>query len=84
MGSKWRSNLWELGCGNLGATLCARQLGTLFVVLTNAPAVEPPGSFVFVELPAIADFQYLIGSYLPLDPTKNFPYGYPVEPDVPV
>jgi hypothetical protein len=84
LGSSWRKNVTDLGLGSLGAGLAARQLGTLHVIITNAPASEPPGAHVWVEEPGIPDFPYLIGSYLPVGGATTFPYGYPVAPDVPV
>jgi len=72
--------VWREGFVGLGASVAARQLGTLFVWITNAPDPTVPDSFVVVEVPAIPDFPYLIGAGVKLIPGSNFPYGYAVSP----
>lgn len=83
MDHSWGRNVADLGLGALGATLAARFLvftGPWYLI--NADRGAPTAVVVRVPLDTEPFLQYLFTT-VPKG-VANFPYGYPVTPDVPL
>ncbi len=83
MDHSWGRNISEYGLGGTGATICARYHTTpsSLLVITNAYHVGETETW-FVPLDLAADVPYVLmmnGKFAP-----HFPYGFDVEPDVPM
>lgn len=83
MDHSWGRNILKYGLGGYPCTLCARLLApTGTVVITNQPRTD--GNVYFIRVPAdtLPDAPYtyeLVARFAP-----HFPYGFAVEPDVPL
>jgi len=75
--------VWGFGLGNVGATVCSRWLFNASTIITNADPTWQLGYYALWFLPNTADSPYLVGTGSG-QPHTNFPYGVPVEPNVPV
>lgn len=78
MESEWSSNVWDLGIGSLGATLCARVLTAANWYQTNAPNQFSGPGRIYFEYPPTGDSPYGFGEYVPPLEHPNFPYGLDV------
>ena len=78
----WGRNVTEYGLGSMGVTLASRLPGT-FRVVTNGTHPAFPGFHVEAYLSLNPDTPILT-SLAPNNPGHpHFPYGIPVEPNVP-
>lgn len=75
--------MWELGLGDLGITTCSPWLFDANLIITNGDPIWEIGLFATYHLPNTADAPY-VGSTGGGVPRTNFPYGIPVQPNVPV
>lgn len=83
MESNWGRNVSDLGLGDLGATLAARLLDAPQYIFTNVTSLSTIPLVAVFQLPDMADDPYAtaVASRLP---GSHFPYGYDVEPFVPL
>lgn len=83
MGSSWSANVARYGLGGTGATLAARLLDFAEVLVITNQQIDPT---ICVRWDVPQDFEpdrdYFSAGIPRLAP--HFPYGYHVEPDVPV
>lgn len=79
----WSQDVARQGLGSLGITLCSRLLGTAQNFLTNQPA---GGDCIQYLVPtAVNPHAAYVGTTLSKLPGHpHFPYGYDVEPNVPL
>lgn len=83
MESKWGREVFDQGLIDIGASLASRL--SLFpprYFLTNAPA--NPGFCIVAVLPAETPIYYQIGQMVKRVQGTNFPYGWDVDPNVPL
>lgn len=83
MDHSWGRNVSEAGLTTLGATLASRipifgEGAWLLNVRT------PTSTLIWYEPPLDTEIPYGFAVQALPDPTKNFPYGWVVEPDVPL
>lgn len=73
----------DQGLGDLGATLAARYTGpggvTRWLLNTRLPTLR-----LFAQLAVDTPERIVIGIAASGGPFPSFPYGYPVDPDVPL
>ena len=83
MEHKWGRNVYHYGVSDLGITLCSRLLGFgPTFVLTNKPALGNVCVYIQTVLDTASPLPYVVGVLPKFAP--HFPYGWPVEPDVPL
>jgi hypothetical protein len=80
---KWGRNVLDLGLGSTGATICSRYPATPQFVLTNAPGFAGGTKQLWIiSLDTDAPWEVHSVGFPPS--LGNFPYGEPVEPDLPM
>lgn len=84
MGSSWHANVWEAGLGGIGATVCARLLGAGETWLTNALVAPDTNLAVVATAPPTSGSEVYTWSARDITGLGHFPYGFAVEPNVPV
>lgn len=82
MESSWRSNVWDIGLGGAGCTLCAPVLDIPGLVVTNGSSVNPEWMSFWLTHADTQRWEEVIFDKSVFAPL-NFPYGYHVAPDVP-
>lgn len=84
MESSWHCNAQILGLGSLGIGVCSPLLVAPDIVITNGyPGLRVTDPVAAYGLPNSADAAYF--TYVAGKPSERyFPYGYDVQPNVPV
>lgn len=83
MESSWGRNVRFYGVGAAGATLAARFLVAPNVILTNGRDKTNPALVLAWQLPDLVT-QEMIPGGINVTGLGNFPYGFDVEPNVPL
>lgn len=74
----------DYGLGSTGATLAARYPAQPHIILTNAPGFAGNTKQMWFIPPANSQLRWEVFSVGFPAILGNFPYGEPVEPDVPL
>lgn len=83
MESSWSRNVADYGLGSLGATLAAR-LPTTFRYVMNVTRPDFPGYHIEAEILLDIDAPITFSIVPNVGGHNHFPYGIPVEPDIPL
>lgn len=79
----WGLDVFNYGLGSLGATLASRYLVAPFdIIFTNFKFDAT--NFLQVKLPPNVDAFYQLSSRVIVAGHPHFPYGYNVDPNVPL
>lgn len=83
MESSWGRNVSDYGLAWTGATVCSRWLADPSVILTNEALPNPNLAREWQILTDVS-FPYVTAALGKVPGHPHFPYGYDVEPNVPL